>query len=91
MQSVWPTPIKLPGQPELSFSCVKFGPHSVGLHSRIIEKNWSGHPKLPFATCHFRQSGAEAAALNAAPCIDLFLVECGIMIFFFFFFSPFSS
>lgn len=38
MQSVWPTPIKLLGQPELSFSCVKFGSHSVGFHSRIIEK-----------------------------------------------------
>lgn len=38
MQSVWPTPIKLLGQTKLSFSCVKFGSHSVGFHSRIIEK-----------------------------------------------------
>lgn len=85
MQSVWPTPIKLLGQTKLSFSCVKFGSHSVGFHSRIIEKNWSWHSWLPFATCHFMQSSTEAAALDEVPCIDLFLVKCGIMIFHFFF------
>lgn len=71
----------------LRFSCVKFGAHSVGLHSRIIEKNWSGHLWLTFATWHFMQSSVEAAAPNVFPTLIYF---SSIVFFFLSFLLVFS-
>jgi len=54
------------------FSCVKCGPHSVGLHDRVIGKNWSGHLWLTLPTCLFMQSSVEAGAPHIFPTLTFF-------------------